>query len=233
MDIVQPLLALQEVDGRLRDLQKELKLIPKRRAEEKARLAAAERDLTTARGTLANVKVRINASEMDLASKREYIEKLKRDQGSLRTNKEFLAINTQIERAENDIAAAQERRDSAQGQVSPETQALEGALARYDQEKATVDAYLNQLEEREKIVEEELVNVEAERERVVKNVPETALKYYERLKMTRWPCMTRFNLAADVCTGCNLVQPPSIAQQVRRNLGMVTCQSCGRILYSE
>lgn len=232
MEIVQPLLALQEVDGRLRDLQKELKLIPKRKAEELARLAAAERELDSAQDTLKNARVRVSASEMDVAAKREYIEKLKRDQATLKTNKEFLAINSQIERAENDIFTAQERRDAAQGQVTPETQALEAALARYEQEKETVDAYVEQLDERKKLVEEELVKVEAERAEAAKAVPESALKYYERLKMTRWPCVARFNLTADVCTGCNLVQPPSVAQQVRRNQNMVTCQSCGRILYT-
>ena len=67
-------------------------------------------------------------------------------------------------------------------------------------------------------------------------VPADQLRYYERLSLTRWPCLAEFNRAEGVCSGCNLVQPPSVKQAVTHadkdpaNAPMVVCPACGRIL---
>ena len=104
------------------------------------------------------------------------------------------------------------------------------AKLREMQENATMEE-----EDRKKRVEEELAKVKDRRAALVAEVPPTQLKYYERLKLTRWPCAVEYNRTEGVCTGCNLVQPPSVTQAVLhadKNPGapLVTCPACGRIL---
>lgn len=230
MDI-QPLLTLQEIDSHLRDLQKELKDSPKRRSEAKKRLEIASQTVDRAQAAVNAVKLSMSAYSDEMRRNRDRMDKMSRDQIALRSLKAFKASAVEQDNAEAAHAEAEAKHAEAMDQLSPEERNLRDAKEAFEQENVIVQEMLDGLADRRMAVEAELEHVQAQRDEAIKQVPEEALKYYERLKQTRWPCVVKFNLTSEVCTGCNLVQPPNVAQQVRRNQGMVTCPLCGRIFY--
>ncbi len=230
MSVVQPLLELQEIDGRIRSLQQEIRDIPQRKAQELERLSGAKEVLERAKAEHKNALVRVSELDLEVKARKEKILSLKQNQVSLKTNKEFQMFNLEIAKIEGDIDSFEARQIAALDDVIPIKHRVAEAEAKLKAEQAVMDVYLTELDVRLAAVQAELAEVEAARVEAAKRVSAPFAQYYERLRSKRWPVVV--DLQADgVCNGCHLKQPPSVAQQVRRNQGLVTCQMCGRILY--
>jgi predicted nucleic acid-binding Zn-ribbon protein len=120
--------------------------------------------------------------------------------------------------------------------LTPTERELERARAFEAAEDVAVQETLSALDARKAEVEAAAAEVAARREAIGTEVPEEQRRYYERLRLIRWPCAVPYNRVDGVCTGCNLVQPPSVTQMVlhadkKPDAKLVYCPSCGRILY--
>lgn len=236
MDI-ECLLELQREDGLYRDLQHELKvLLPKRRAEAKARLQAAR----------AAVEV---ATQENLAALREY-ERFQRDytrrrEQMSRAERNAMGMTSarglEAAMAEHDAArlagdrAAASAHDAAHN-LTPTERKLDQARAFEAEEDAAVQAIYDAIDERKAQVVAEAEKVKMRCEEAAAKVPASLLDYYQRLKQTRWPCVVEYDRKQSVCTGCHLIQPPAVTQAVLSAKNhpeandFVRCPSCGRIL---
>lgn len=230
MSVVQSLLDLQEIDGRIRALQQESKDIPQRKSQEAARLNGARSALEQARSELKTAQLKVANLEGGVKLLRDKILELKKHQGQLKTNKEFQAYNLEIAKIEKDIDVSEAQCIAAMDNVIPCKTAVSEKEAKLNEEQTVVDTYFAELDARLAEVEADLNAAQKAREEAVKLVQPRDLFIYDRLLTKRWPVVV--SLQGDgVCKGCNLQQPPSITQLVRRNLGLVSCQMCGRILY--
>ena len=230
MSVVQPLLDLQEIDGRIRDLQQEIRDIPQRKVQELERLSGAREALARAQADFKNAQLRVNEADLEVKARRDKILALKQNQVSLKTNKEFQIFNLEIAKIEGEIDNYEARQLAAMDDVIPIKHRVAEADAKLKEEQSVVDGYVEELQTRLTAVKSDLASAEAVRAQAVKKVSPKFLLYYERLRTKRWPVVV--SLQPDcVCNGCHLVQPPSVGQLVRRNLELVPCQMCGRILY--
>ena len=230
MSVVQPLLDLQEIDGRIRGLQQEIRDIPQRKAQEQERLNGAREALARAQEDYKNAQLRVNQAELEVKARRDKIQSIKQNQVLLKTNKEFQMYNLEIAKIEGEIDSYEARQMAAMDDVIPVKHRVAEADAKLKEEQGVVDGYVAELDARLAAVKAELAEAEAERAESVKRVTPQFMLYYERLRTKRWPVVV--SLQTDcVCNGCHLVQPPSVGQMVRRNQGIVACQMCGRILY--
>lgn len=230
MSVVQPLLDLQEIDGRIRNLHQEIRDIPPRKAQEQERLKGAREALARAQAELKSAQLRVNEAELEVKIRRDKIQSIKQNQVLLKTNKEFQMYNLEIAKIEGEIDSYEARQLAAMDDVIPVKRRVVEAEAKLKEEQSVVDGYVGELDARLVAVQEELAVAEAERAESAKKVTPQFIRYYERLRAKRWPVVV--SLQPDcVCNGCHLVQPPSVGQMVRRNQELVPCQMCGRILY--
>ena len=230
MSVVQPLLDLQEIDGRIRSLQQEIRDIPQRKAQEQERLNGARETLAHAQAELKNAQLRVNEAELEVKARRDKIQAIKQNQVSLKTNKEFQMFNLEIAKIEGEIESFEARQLAAMDDVIPVKHRVAEAESKLKEEQTVVDGYVAELDARLAAVKAELAETETLRAEAAKHVTPQFMLYYERLRTKRWPVVV--SLQPDcVCNGCHLVQPPSVGQMVRRNQGIVACQMCGRILY--
>lgn len=230
MTIVQPLLALQEIDSRIRLLQQEARDIPQRKQQEQERLRGAQEALASAQAGLKGAQARVDDAELDVKDRREKINKLRQQQATLKTNKEFAAMNLEIATIEGQIDNCEARQVAAMDDVKPARARVSDAEKRLQEEKAVIDGYTGELDKRLAAVQAELKQAEADRQAAAKTVPPAFLTVYGRLVTRRWPPVVP--LEGNACGGCHLTQPPSVPHSVRRNTNLVACQSCGRILYT-
>ena len=237
---MQLLLELQEVDGRIRELEMELKDLPRRKALETARLSGVSADLTAAKANKEYAEGRVKNYEADAKSLKEKIQQLKSTQASLKSNREYQQYSIQIDLVSHDLEAAENNQLAAMDDLPSADARIADAQAKFDAEKGSVDGFCREIDERIAAVTAELESAKAERAERLKavNNPKFVL-YYERLKQKRWPVVV--SLTHDgVCDGCHLVQPPSVAQMVDANekrgeeggeQAIVACTMCGRLLY--
>ena len=240
MTIVEALVELQDVDGRIRELELELKDLPRRKALETARLSGVSADLQAAKASHEYATQRVKSYEEDAKSLKDRIAQLKTTQSGLKTNKEYQQYSIQIDLVSHDLEAAENNQIAAMDDLPSAQARIDDAQRKYDAEKGGVDKFCAEVDERIAAVKEELEEAMKERAEKVKDVTDPKfVLYYERLRTKRWPVVVP--LTSDgVCDGCHLVQPPSVGQLADANakngeLGkpqsIVACTMCGRILY--
>lgn len=230
MSVVQPLLDLQEIDGRIREFQQELKDIPARSAQEKQRLEDSCSALAEARLALRAAQTRVDGIAEEVRSRQEKIQALKKDQSSLKSNSDYRTFSLQIDTLQREVEKLEAQQVMALDDMGPVKRRVANAEAKLADEQAAVDGFVAEMDERAKEVARALAEAEASRAGAAARVEPRALAYYERLRSKRWPVVVAL-LPDCVCNGCHLVQPPSVGQMVRRNRDIVACQMCGRILY--
>ena len=233
MTIIEALVDLQEVDGRIRELELELKDLPRRKALETARLSGVSADLQAAKANQAYAQERVRGYEADAQALKRKIEELK-------TNKEYQDFSLQIDLVNHDLEAAENNQLAAMDDLPSAQARIDSAQAKFDAEKGGVDALCAEIDERIASVTAELAAAQEERAEKVKAVTDPKfLLYYERLRTKRWPVVVALTHDG-VCGGCHLVQPPSVGQRADANAkngeagkpqSIVACTMCGRILY--
>ncbi len=233
---LQNLLTLQEEDACLRELQRELKvLLPKRRADAKARLQKARDAVELATQANLAAKKELAKFQRDYTQQHERLDHISRNSANVTSMRALNAAQAEHDAATSAAATAEAGMHAADQNLSPTERQLDDARAFEAKEEIDVQEMYNAIEARKALVEEEIVKVKARREELAAAVPAAQLKHYERLSLTRWPCVAVYNRTEGVCTGCNLVQPRSVTQAVihadTASTGpLVTCPACGRIL---
>lgn len=231
MTVMQPLLALQEIDGRIRVLQQEIQDLPERKKQEKGRLKSALDALGLAQSNLKIAQLNMNAAEGEVADRKDRVNKLRAQQQGLKTNRDFQAMSIEVTRAEEEVEQVESRLIALMDEIKPAQARVAACEAKLREEEAQVNGYIGDLDSRASQANEELQRCLAERGEALKLVTSPpALLAYTRLASRRWPVIVPLEGGA-VCGGCHLTQPPQTAHLVRRNIGVVTCQMCGRILY--
>ena len=240
MTIVEALIGLQEVDGRIRELEMELKDLPRRKALEMARLSGVSADLQAAKAGEDYVNGRVKGLESDAQALKEKIQQLKMAQAGLKTNKEYQQYSVQIDLVSHDLETLENNQIAAMDDLPSAQARIADAQARYDAEKGGVDRFCAEIDERIAAVQAELAEAQKARVEAAKAVTDPKfLLYYERLRTKRWPVVVALTHDG-VCDGCHLVQPPSVGQLADANAkngeagktqSIVACTMCGRILY--
>jgi predicted nucleic acid-binding Zn-ribbon protein len=230
VNFMAPLLSLQEIDGRIRELQQEIRDIPTRKGMEKGRLSDTTERLESAKAKYQGMQAKIADLDTSIALQNERIRKFRQQQLSLRTNEEFRAMGQQIQSAEKEVERLELEQLTLQEGLDPMKEDMESIRAKLAEELEGVDATLNELEERMVQAEEMLGKLKKERIEAEKAVSKQFLQYYIRVKKSRWPVAVPLQ-DGSVCGGCHLVQPPSSLRMLEHNTVPVTCQMCGRMLY--
>ena len=240
MTVVQSLIELQEIDGRIRELELELKDLPRRKALETARLSGVSADLQAAKAGRDYADQRVKGFEADANALKDKIRQLKTAQAGLKSNKEYQQYSIQIDLVSHDLETTENNQLAAMDDLPSAQARIDEAQAKFDAEKGGVDAFCAEIDERIASVKAELDQCQKERVEKAKLVADPKfMLYYERLRTKRWPVVVPLTHDG-VCDGCHLVQPPSVSQMVDANeksgeegrpQKIVACTMCGRILY--
>lgn len=229
MSFMEPLLALQDVDTQIDELQHEMRDIPIRKQQETARLQDAQERLAAVQAELRAFQTRVADFELQVKALREQANKLKQQQMTLKTNKEFRAMEAEITNVFHEIEALEGQQIMAMDAVPVAQARVDAAQARVDEEQGTLSKYATELDARLAEVQARMKELEQTRADAVKHVPPAHLRRYDRLRGARRP--TVVSLRDGICGGCHLQQTAATRHLVQRNNVLVSCESCGRILY--
>lgn len=245
MNVIEPLIDLQTVDGMIRELEMEEKDIPRRKAQENARLAGVNAALEIAMNQVTAMQKRIDDERAEAAELREKAQQARIAQATIGSNRELQQNYMQVDGLEHEAEAAETRAAALEeDDLEDLKRRASEAQAKVDAEKGGVDCTVDDLDERLTGVKERLAELRAERAEkanAVKAIDPGFLLYYERLSTKRWPVVVP--LSDDgVCDGCHMKQPPFVAQLVQHNaaaaakgmkLQRAACTMCGRLLYGD
>ncbi len=232
MNPIQTLIDLQEVDGRIRELEREAKDLPMRKAQESARLKGVNASLEIARNQLMAAQQRVKDAEGEATAAKDRVKELKILQASASSNKEYQQLSMAIEGLEREAEEAEARGYAMMDELPRLERGVKEAEEAVSGESGGVDEFCRELDERLAAVKEELDRLAVERTEKAKHVNPRTLLYYERIRTKRWPVAVTLNSDC-VCEGCHLKVPPSTEQMVDHKMELVACTNCGRMLYRD
>ncbi len=228
---LEKLIALQQADGEVARLREEIATLPRRVAVIEAKLAGTQARIEKAQqGLAANQTVR-RKLETQIQDHREKVSKYREQSVAVKTNEQYKALLHEIEFAEQQIRACEDK--ILEGMVDSEAReaALKAGEAELRAEMAEIEK--EKAEARARTAEDEKLMAEqnARREELRAGVSADVLEHYDRVLHARKTAVAEAR--AQNCTACNVLLRPQTYNDVRSNQQIVTCDSCGRILFHD
>jgi len=168
--------------------------------------------------------------DLEIEAKKSQIEKYLNQQLQTRKNEEYKALTHEIELAKEVIFKIEdaeivlmERTEAAQKEVARTT--TEAAAA-----KKLLEDQIGKLDQREENLQRELAELQASRRQASSAVDEPARHRYERIFKSKGENVL-VGIEHSACGGCHMKLPAQIMVSCQAQGEIVTCPSCGRILY--
>jgi predicted nucleic acid-binding Zn-ribbon protein len=231
-DEVRALLILQDRDRRLLALARDLAKLPQDEARAKAKLAGDEAAAAKAHHALLDCELRVKKIELDAETRRTTIKRLKLQQFETRKNEEFVALGHEIVRYEKDLDDFETQELEAMDEVDGFRTAQKAAEAALAHTRKLVDEDLASIATRHARMEADRLEILAEREKLLANVPESIIPLYNRLMKTK-DGLAIAPLRDGKCEGCHMKLIASTVMKVQTGKEIAQCEDCGRILYVE
>lgn len=224
------LIRLQEIDTQLSAIKSEKDRQPLQLENAKRPLQVAQIAHEQAKAAIDSASKVKRQKEQDLQAQEEHIEKLKARQSEIKTNKEYQAHLLELSAArqnkghlEEEWLLLMEELDNDSKEVIQQEQAAraeELELKSKEQELAQQAIQLDQAQAR----------LLAERAELLKQIQESLLRSYERLKSIRKD-LAVVPILHGSCGGCHMNLPPQLVAEVKMDEQIHTCSHCHRILY--
>ena len=227
---LQSLIQLQELDTAAERSRRRIADLP-------AAQSALDERLTALSSALAAVKERMGVSqaarreiEKDLAAVQGRLSKYKDQLMEVKTNKEYHAMQTEIGTAEQQVRLHEDRLLERMEEAETQAAELKAAEAALKAGQAEVASERQRLEADRISTEAELAKVAVERAALAAGVSPPALALFEHVSKHR-KGLALSEARDGHCMQCHVRLRPQVFNEVRRNEGLIQCDSCSRILY--
>lgn len=221
---------LQTVDKRIGLLEKEIAALPRHVAQIEKTLDLHLRRLDADQAALAaNLKDR-KKLEGDIQVQQQKISKLRDQMLLAKTNEQYRAFQNEISYCEQEIRKAEDKILDLMGASEPLEAAVKAAEIALKKEKQDVEAEKKRAQARTADDEQQLAKVRAERAELVAQTKPQLYALYERVRK-KWSGHVVAEVQEGRCMACYITLRPQFYQDLRRGDQVLTCESCGRILY--
>jgi predicted nucleic acid-binding Zn-ribbon protein len=170
--------------------------------------------------------------EGEIETHKAQIRKLRDQQLQLKSNKEFKAMDLEIEVVQDRIRGVEEKILVLMEAVEAAQQQIRSAEDALKQEENALQTDHKLLAQRVAEVEAEIARLQAERNRLAAEVDPQWLRPYDRIFKNKKDLVV-FPVANGICGGCHMKLPPYTIHAARKPSDVVVCDYCGKILYTE
>lgn len=225
------LITLQQLDSTIDDARRTIAAHPQRLADADTRLNDARQKVETAKQRLKDSQEARRALEKDVALYQGRLSKFKDQQSAVKTNKEYQALGHEIETAQADLGAVEER-------ILERMMEADGIAVDIRQAESVLSAQQKEIDAEKKELAEELARVEAvmkqateRRAALLAALDKRLLGLYDQVSKARKGVAISMATRDGLCSVCHVRLRPQVFQQVRQNDSIIQCDSCQRILY--
>ena len=223
------LIELEKVDREIARLNDEIAALPRRVSAIEEKLADDKAAIEHARTAIKNNEAGRRKQEADIQTFQQQIIKYRGQCSSVKTNDEYRALMHEVEFAEKQISGCEDKILELMIALENEEKSLKTAEAQMkleviEVEKEKVEAHTRTAEDQKL-----LVGLNARREQLRSGVGDSALAHYDRVLRQRKTAMAEAR--EQKCTACFVMVRPQTWEDIRTNEQIITCSTCGRILF--
>lgn len=223
------LIQLEKVDREIARLSAEVAALPKRVAEIEHQLSDAKAKVEQARTAIKSQEHKRRSLESDIQSDQQRIAKFRDQSLDVKTNEQYRALMHEIEftqaeirKAEDKILEIMEGAELFDRQVKASEGSLKTQSAQVEKEKEDARALTAK-------DEASLKELQTERTRLRSGVAGDLLELYDRVLKARKTALAEAR--EQRCTACFVLMRPQKWNEVKAGGEVMTCDSCGRILF--
>jgi predicted nucleic acid-binding Zn-ribbon protein len=228
--MIERMLVLQDRDRKIKQLTKESEDVPARKKLIESRLNQTRQAL---QGVQDEQKKSIAAAkqvDLEIESLKLKILKLRDQQGQIKTNEAYKALEHEIQTVQRHISEFEDREITIVEETEVLREKAAGLEKKLKEEEKGVQGDSAVLDQRLQKILEEIEKLKADRSTLLTDVDPGWLSRYERtFKHVGDYALVPIENAS--CGGCHMKLPPQVIQNVKKSLDMVYCSFCGRILY--
>ena len=224
------LIELQELDLDIQRITDRLARIPVEREKIESEFQTQASEFLALQSAHEKVIADRKQLELELALAQQLHEKYKQDLMKVRNEKEYSTVLREIDATKKQVATYEtdilkhmeevERLEKELGEGAPDVERRRGEMDQFlvmlDGEVADSNASLAVFQQR--------------REALIAQIPREMLSTYERMSRTKRG-QALAAIRDGICSACRVRVRPKVFSDVRRGDQMITCESCGRILY--
>lgn len=224
------LIALQKIESKIDEIQ----II---RGELPVEVKDLEDEIQGLNSRLHRIEEEVNGINEFIESKKnarkeaeELLKKYEKQSENVKNNREFEAINKEIEMQQLEMKLMDKHVKDAMEEIGEKSKNLEGA-------RKAIGLKENVLESKKAELEKVIASTDAEEKQFARKVEESRAAVEERLlhSYTRIRGNYRNGLAVvpverDACGGCFNAVPPQKQSEIRQRKKIMICENCGRVL---
>jgi len=225
------LIELQNLESAIEEARRRIAAHPQRVADADARLAQANEAVDAAKQRLKASQEARRDQEKEAATYQSRLSKFKDQLSAVKTNREYQAMQHEIETAQKELGVVEER--VLEGMM--EADALTADVKKAEQ---TLAARQKEVDAEKKTLAEELATVQAalteateKRTARLGSLPLQLVALFEQVARARKGVAIATATRDGLCSACHVRLRPQVFQEIRRNDQIIQCFSCNRILY--
>ena len=229
---LQLLYALQQVDTSLDDLHELKGNLPAMVEDLEQSLKEKKKRLSELESSVKKSNSRRNTIDDDILNLKQRIEKYKKQQFEIKTNKQYDALTREIEYSKEQIVKLEKEMRDLDANISIMKSDVEPLAPEIkSQEKELADKKY-ELDFVNKEHEDEELKFKHQREKIVVRISKSDSSKYERIRKAK---VGKAVVAVhrNSCDGCHHLIPPQLNLELRKNNRIINCEHCGRILVSD
>ncbi len=224
------LLALQEVDLRMRGLKTRLTIIPDEISKIEKEFENEKTKVAQAKEAVLAIELEIKKKESEIKEQNELIKKYQTQSAMIKKNDEYRAMMNEIEGVKNKISGIETEELVLMEKLEAAKNVFKSEEKIYKDREKSVSDEKNELKELEGKLKAEIEKQNAMRGEVSQKVAPELLSVYARLlsKKTGTPLA---EVHQGICGNCNLKLTPQTIISVKKEL-QVYCDNCGHLVYT-
>ncbi|MBN1913410.1 MAG: hypothetical protein JW788_03310 [Candidatus Omnitrophica bacterium] len=226
------LVRLQKIDSEIFILKDEKEAKPKEIEVLDAAFEEKKNGLAEAEKKYLDLQKQKKEKETDLLAKEESIKKLQSQLYTLKTNKDYQAMLTQIEGVKADVSMVE---DTILGLIEETEKAkagIEEEKKKLQEEEKALNARKKEVQDKVKEIDEHIAQLESRRNQVIPGLEDKIVNQYERILNNR-DGLAIVAVKNNSCCGCNMFVPPQVINLIKMYERIITCEVCNRMLYIE
>ena len=226
---LEKLIELEKIDREIARLTEEVASLPRRVAAIEEKLADDKAAVDHAKTAIKNNEVSRRKLEAEIQSAQQKIIKYREQSSSVKTNDEYRALMHEVEFAEKEISGCEDNILELMIALDGEEKTLKTAEAQMKAETVEIEKEKTVVRTRTAEDEKLLAELGEKRSQLRAGVGDSALAHYDRVMRQRKSAVAEAR--GQKCLACFVMLRPQTWEEIRSNQQVITCSSCGRILY--
>ncbi len=229
-DKLKALFSVQALDSKLDKLRAVRGELPMEVSDLEDELAGLQTRIVNISSEIEELEEKIKVNTEKIKDSNSLIKKYTEQLNNVKNNREFDALNKEIELQGLEILAAEKRINDTGRQITEKNDLVEEVKNGLEGRISDLEHKKSELTEIVAETEKEEAHILAERVEVEKHVEDKLIKAYDRIRINVKNGIAVAPILRSSCGGCFAKMPPQLEADIKSYKKIVICEHCGRVL---